>query len=103
MHAGWTRYAADLEAAAAFALRTRELLDRLGRYSRAKGLEPSLEGLKALAPESLVSALAMNLPFAPVEKQALLEAPTPAERAELLAALLDLGATPDDASGVALH
>lgn len=99
----WAPYAADLEAPAAQALRSRPLLDRLQRYARAKGLEPDVNGLGALSPESLVSALAMNLPFAPAEKQALVEVPTPVDRADLLGVLLDLGAAPDDAGGGVMH
>jgi len=44
----------------------------------------------------LVVTLSMLCPFAPVEKQALLEAPTEAERAETLLALLRMGATDSD-------
>ena len=42
--------------------------------------------------------LAMACPFEPVEKQALLEAPTDADRAATLLALLQMGA-PADAAG----
>ncbi|MBE0616338.1 MAG: hypothetical protein IH608_00240 [Proteobacteria bacterium] len=50
-----------------------------------------MEALAKLSSDELVSALAMNLPFAPEEKQALLEAATPRERAETLVALAELG------------
>jgi Lon protease-like protein len=42
--------------------------------------------------EALVNALAMMCPFAPAEKQALLEAPGFHERASTLLALLEMGA-----------
>lgn len=41
-------------------------------------------------PETLVNALSMLCPFAPGEKQALLEAPGLKERSDVLIALLEL-------------
>ncbi len=40
--------------------------------------------------DTLITSLAMMLPFAPSEKQALLEAPAPAERARVLTALMEM-------------
>ena len=44
----------------------------------------------------LVTTLAMVCPFEPAEKQALLEAPTDAERAAALLMLLQMGALSQD-------
>ena len=48
--------------------------------------------------ESLVTSLAMGLPFEPAEKQALLEAPSLAARCEALTALLEIDGM-DDSDG----
>ncbi|MFZ2008112.1 MAG: LON peptidase substrate-binding domain-containing protein [Stellaceae bacterium] len=56
--------------------------------------------------EHLVTSIAMMCPFAPNEKQALLEAKTLDERARLLTALIEMslsGPTPDPESGVTRH
>jgi Lon protease-like protein len=56
--------------------------------------------------EHLVTSIAMMCPFAPNEKQALLEAKTLAERASLLTALIEMslsGPAPDPDSGVTRH
>ena len=45
--------------------------------------------------ETLVTSLAMGLPFEPLEKQALLEAPTLVERVDALTTLLEIDALED--------
>ena len=44
----------------------------------------------------LVAGLAMNLPFSPAEKQALLEAPDRSDRQDVLTALLEIDSLSDD-------
>ena len=61
-------------------------LDRLGLSME------DWEAPKSAAAESLVNGLAMALPFDPREKQALLEAPSLAERREALIALMEIDA-----------
>jgi len=56
--------------------------------------------------EHLVTSIAMMCPFAPNEKQALLEAPTLDERARLLTALIEMTLTapaPDPEGGITRH
>jgi uncharacterized protein len=56
--------------------------------------------------ENLVTSIAMMCPFAPNEKQALLEAKTLDDRARLLTALIEMslsGPAPDTESGVTRH
>ncbi len=57
-----------------------------------RGLGADWKSLEALPDERLVGTLSMLCPFAPTEKQALLEAATEAERAEILLALLRMNA-----------
>lgn len=89
----WERFAGDLDLPDASGVRPTTLLAGVRRYLAAQGQQADLEALAKLGPDALVSALAMNLPFAPEEKQALLEAPTPGERADALVALAELGAS----------
>lgn len=62
---------------------------RLGRYMEQRDLSTDWEAAEASDPETLVNSLSMLLPLAPEEKQALLEAPTLAERRALLEGLLE--------------
>ncbi len=55
-------------------------------------MEPNWDAINRLGDDALVVTLAMVCPFEPIEKQALLEAPNEAERAETLLALLRMGA-----------
>ena len=74
------------------------LLDALRGYFLHRKLEANWDAIKRIPDDMLVVTIAMTCPFEPVEKQALLEAPTVADRAATLLALLQMGAaTPDDA------
>ena len=75
------------------------LLDALRGYFARRGVEPNWEAINRLADEALVVTLAMVCPFEPIEKQALLEAPSEAERAETLLALLRMGAAEPSGPG----
>ncbi len=54
------------------------------------------DAAKQAPAEALINSLAMGLPLDPAEKQALLEAPTLAERSQVLTALLEIDAAADD-------
>ncbi|MEO3435381.1 LON peptidase substrate-binding domain-containing protein [Inquilinus sp. CAU 1745] len=62
----------------------------LGVYFRRHGISANWEAIKDTPDERLVTSLAMICPFDPPEKQALLEAPTPADRAELVVSLIEM-------------
>jgi hypothetical protein len=69
----------------------------LKRYLGQQGVDANWDALGKMRPARLVTTLAMTCPFAPSEKQALLEAETAANRAKILLALLEMGAAgPDD-------
>jgi Lon protease-like protein len=72
------------------------LLDALRRYLDHRGLAIDWSSAEAAPSDALINSLAMALPFEPVEKQALLEAPTLVERRETLVALLEIDAAADD-------
>ncbi|MEO9188445.1 MAG: LON peptidase substrate-binding domain-containing protein [Acetobacteraceae bacterium] len=76
------------------------LLVALRGYFGRRKLEANWDGIKRIPDDMLVITVAMTCPFEPAEKQALLEAPTDAERASALLALLQMGAAaPDDSTG----
>ena len=68
------------------------ILDALRGYFGRREVEPNWDAINRLADDALVVTLAMVCPFEPIEKQALLEAPNEAERADTLLALLRMGA-----------
>lgn len=65
-----------------------EFLSLLGQYFAALELDCDWGSLQEAEPELLVNALVMMCPFRNEEKQALLEASTLVERAEILASLM---------------
>ena len=68
------------------------LLAALRGYFTHRGIDANWDAIKRLSDDMLVVTLAMVCPFEPAEKQALLEAPTDAERAAALLTLLQMGA-----------
>jgi Lon protease-like protein len=67
-----------------------ELLSACGHFARQNELELDPDLLAALPELRLVNTLSAALPFTPVEKQALLEARTTADRASLLLTLMGI-------------
>ena len=92
--ADYSRFAADIAVAPeAAALSGRDaLLVALRAYFQARGFEANWDAIEQMPDDMLVVTLAMVCPFEPAEKQALLEAATPADRARALLALLTMGA-----------
>jgi len=99
----WGTFATDLEPPDEAAIHRGEVLRSARRYAEVKHLELDLETLAKLPSEELVNALAMHLPFAAAEKQSLVEADTPAARADGLIALAELASAGEEAPGGAWH
>jgi Lon protease-like protein len=66
------------------------LLQSLRGYFAHRGFEANWDAINQMPDEALVVTLSMVCPFEPAEKQALLEAATPAERAQALLTLLQI-------------
>lgn len=64
-----------------------QLLDALRRYLEAKRLQADWKAIEETGSELLINALSLTSPYDPEEKQALLEAPTLKDRAQVLLAL----------------
>jgi Lon protease-like protein len=75
------------------------LLTALRGYFTHRGFDANWDAIKRLPDDMLVITLCMVCPFEPAEKQALLQAPSDAERASILLALLQMGAMAQDTPG----
>jgi Lon protease-like protein len=95
----FARFAADLDLAARPIEVEREaLLAALRSYFAKRNVDANWDAIRRMPDDALVVTLAMVCPFEPAEKQALLEAPSEADRAATLLALLQMGAAANDAS-----
>jgi Lon protease-like protein len=91
------RFAADLDFHGGGAGFDREeLLSAVRAYFSRHGFDANWDAIAQMQDEALVVTLCMVCPFEPLEKQALLEAETPADRAQALLALLRIEAFGDD-------
>jgi uncharacterized protein len=66
------------------------LLNAMRAYFALREIEADWGTVEEAAGAAIIISLAMICPFEPSEKQALLESPTPGERAELLATLMEM-------------
>jgi Lon protease-like protein len=73
-----------------------KILTSLRSYFSRRNVEANWDAIRGLSDDMLIVTLAMACPFEAVEKQALLEAPTDADRAATLLALLQMGAAGPD-------
>jgi Lon protease-like protein len=100
VRADYGGFAADLETPAVPPVIDRPALEAALRpFFKARGIEANWEAIAQSADLALVLTLSMVCPFDVPEKQALLEAATPADRAAMLIALLQMGAHGDAAAG----
>jgi Lon protease-like protein len=84
-------FAGDLAEGAGGELQRERLLHALQTYLTSRDMQADWNSVLTAPAEALVNALAMMCPFAPAEKQALLEAQGFHERASTLLALLEMG------------
>jgi hypothetical protein len=85
----WGPYAGDLGESEPELERDR-LIAALKPYFRRNGIEADFASISGAPAERLITSLSMLCPFAPGEKQALLEAPDATARGRLLVALLEM-------------
>jgi Lon protease-like protein len=85
----WSLFGADLEEQPCSIDRPR-LINLLQTYFRQQGLSANWEAIGQTPDERLMTSLAMICPFAPPEKQALLEADCVSTRCRLMMALLEI-------------
>ncbi len=99
----WDRFKGDL-ATDPGAVDRKALLSSLKPYFESRGLKADWQLVEKTEDERLIAMLAMVCPFAPPEKQALLEAPGVKARAELLQGLIEMAlATPVEPTEMRRH
>jgi len=89
----WQPFAHDRERAGKPDFDRERLIRGLKGYFAQRQIQADFEAIEKAPSEYLVTSLAMACPFAPSEKQALLEAADPDERARLLTTLVEMAAT----------
>lgn len=86
----WSEFQDDLESRGPCALDRDRLEPALERYFQLQGINANWDAIRETEDDRLVTSLAMICPFEAPEKQALLEASTPSERAALLISLVEM-------------
>ena len=86
----WTRFKSDLAETGDAAVDRPRLLNGLQAFFKLHSITADWEAITSTPDERLVTSLAMICPFAPSEKQALLEAADLAERSRVMTALIEM-------------
>jgi len=94
----WSAYRNDLTEETGAGMSRDRMLRALKGYFEVNKVDANWDAIKETATDRLVNALAMMCPFQPSEKQALLEAPTLADRANVMVALLEMSLAANDDS-----
>jgi Lon protease-like protein len=97
----WERYRTDLEETGGAPVDRPRLMTALKGFFKLHEITADWNAIKSTGDERLVTSLAMICPFAPNEKQALLEAGDLVERARLLTALIEMAAHEGPSGGEA--
>lgn len=90
--ASYDRYRGDLEGESAAGIDCDRLLAALKAYLKVKDFQADWDAIDQTPDEYLVTALAMTCPFAPSEKQVLLESPNLIERSRVMTTLFEMAA-----------
>ncbi len=97
--ADWRTYSADLEPEDESGVDRERLLPALHAYLTLNDIEVDRHALEKAATPVIVNQMAMVCPFAPSEKQALLEAFDLTERSRVMTALVEMALLAHQASG----
>ncbi|WP_291297682.1 LON peptidase substrate-binding domain-containing protein [Elioraea sp.] len=92
VRADYAAFLGDLDATIRPILDRERLEDSLKAYFRANRIDANWDAVRETPDAMLITTLAMVCPFEPREKQALLEAPSIQDRADMLLALVEIGA-----------
>lgn len=88
--ADWSAFADDLIEEPSIAIDRARLLQGLRDFFKMQGITANWDAIEQSPDERLVTSLAMVCPFAPIEKQALLEASGTADRAAQMIAMIEM-------------
>ena len=95
----WDEFEGDLDSAGDVDFDRERLLRGLKTYFDRHRITADWDAVGSAPGEFLVTSIAMNCPFEPGEKQALLEAPSLDERARLLTAIVEMAALDPPSAG----
>ena len=95
----WTPYRNDLAEDDTTGIDREKMLRSLKSYFAANQVDANWDAIKDTPTDQLVTALAMMCPFQPSEKQALLEASSLIDRADVMVALLEMSLARNDDTG----
>jgi uncharacterized protein len=95
----WDEFAGDLEAEAEPGFDRERLMRGLRTYFQRQQISADWDAVSSVSGERLITSVAMICPFDPSEKQALLEAPDLARRAQLLMAIVEMAALNQSSEG----
>ncbi len=90
VHADYGRFESDLHEPVAARVDRKRLMRALDAFFSQQGYEADWSTVESASNESLITTLAMTCPFAPSEKQALLEARDTERRAEIVISLMEM-------------
>jgi Lon protease-like protein len=96
---GWERFREDMQGIENGIMDRPRLLRSLQAYFTQVSIQANWDAIKETPDERLVTSLAMICPFQPSEKQALLEAPTLPERAQLMATIIEIAIAGEQGDG----
>lgn len=99
VRADFSNFTADLAPEPTLTVERDAIETALRAYFTRAGIDANWDAIRRIPDDSLVVTLGMLCPFAPLEKQALLEAIGAADRATTLLALLRMGASDQDEPG----
>ena len=88
----WHNFLDDLTESPHGVVERGRLFRSLRQYFKVHGIMANWDVIQETPDEQLITSLSMTCPFAPWEHQALLEAPTLADRARLLLTLIEMAA-----------
>jgi len=94
----WAPYRGDLTEDGSAGIDRERMMRSLRGYFDANKVDANWDAIEDTPTDRLVNALAMMCPFQPSEKQALLEAPTLPDRANVMIALLEMSLAANDDS-----
>lgn len=99
----WDEYARDLRSEREPGFDRERLIRGLRAYFDRHQIKAEWDSINSVPGERLITSIAMVCPFEPSEKQALLEAPDLAARAQLLTAIVEMAVLDRSGGGEARH
>lgn len=101
--ADYAPFADDLEPETETVIDRHRLVNAVATHLHRQGVKADLAKIDKATDCEVVTALAMAAPLSPEEKQALLEAPTTADRSQLMIAMFEMALLAEDGGNMPVH